>query len=219
MKSKVRSSRNAAPLAAKLLAAGLAVALAAPAPAAAQGSAEKVMKKLADMNIDFMGMVVDIPDRQNLGVRQVASGADRNRGADPTRGGTVVYLWDERPTPDDKSAPEHLLTIHHLQAAGIPAGPGREIDFQEGMAGANRYRMGGAITNIDIRGSDRYEVRVTVDWKLYDTKSSKVIWEGSSSDMARGAVLGERGEQPNVLMDATIGALDKVLDKEVKKAL
>lgn len=202
----------------KILAAGLALALAAPAPAAGQ-SPEEVMKKMADMGVDFMGMAVDIPDRRNLGSRDVPSGSDRNRGADPTRGGTVVYLWDERPTPDDKSAPEHLLTIQHLQMAGIPAGPGKEVDYQEGMGGANRYRMGGIITNIQIGGSARYEVRVNVDWQLYDTESSSIIWEGSSNAMARGAVLGDRGEQPNVLLDATIEALDKVLEKDVKNEI
>ena len=206
------------PFAFKILAAGLALALAVPTPAAAQ-SPEEVMKKMADMGIDFMGMAVDIADRQNLGSRDVPTGANRNRGADPTRGGTIIYLWDERPTPDDKSTPEHLLTIQHLQFAGIPAGPGKEVDFQEGMGGANRYRMGGIITNIQIGGSDRYEVRVNVDWQLFDTESSSIVWEGSSNALARGAVLGDRGEQPNVLLDATIDALDKVLDKEVKDAI
>jgi hypothetical protein len=218
MKPAGPSTAPRVPLAFKILAAGLALALAVPAPAAGQ-SPEDVMKKMADMGIDFMGMAVDIPDRRNLGSRDVPTGSDRNRSADPTRGGTVIYLWDEQPTPDDKSAPEHLLTIQHLQIAGIPAGPGKEVDFQEGMAGANRYRMGGIITNIQIGGSVRYEVRVNVDWQLYDTESSSIIWEGSSNAMARGAVLGDRGEQPNVLMDATIDALDKVLKKEVKDAI
>jgi len=202
----------------RILAAGLALALVLPAPAAAQ-SPEEVMKKMADMGIDFMGMAVNIPDRQNLGSRDVATGEDRTRGADPTRGGTIVYVWDERPTPDDKSAPEHLVTIHHLQIAGIPAAPGKEIDFQEGMGGANRYRLGGIITNIEIGGSTRYEVRVNVDWQLFDSESSSIVWEGSSNALARGAVLGDRGEQPNVLLDATIDALYKVLDKDVKKVI
>lgn len=206
------------PLAMKTLVAGLALALALPSSAVAQ-SPEKVMKKMADMGIDFMGVAVDIPDRQNLGSRDVPTGEDRTRGADPTRGGTVVYVWDEKPTPDDKSAREHLLTLQHLRAAGIPAVPGREVDFQEGMAGSNRYRLGGIIQHIDIGGSARYEVRVNVLWQLYDMESSSVIWEGSSNALARGAVLGERGEQPNVLMDATISALEKVLDKEIKKAI
>lgn len=206
------------PFAFKFLAAGLALALAVPAPAAGQ-SPEEVMKKMADMGIDFMGMAVDIPDRRNLGSRDVATGEDRSRGADPTRGGTIVYVWDQEPTPDDKSSPEHLLTIRHLQIAGIPAAPGKEVDFQEGMGGANRYRMGGIITNIQIGGSTRYEVRVNVDWQLFDTESSSIVWEGSSNALARGAVLGDRGEQPNVLLDATIDALDKVLDKEVKDAI
>lgn len=218
MKSAARSTTTHVPLALKALAAGLALALALPAPVAAQ-SPEEVMKKMADMGIDFIGMAVAIPDRQNLGSRSAPAAGNRDRGADPTRGGTVVYAWDEMSTPDDKTAKEHLVTLENLQYAGIPAIPGKDVDFEAGVAGSSRYRMGGIITNIDIGGDDRFELRMTVDWKLYDTESSSVVWEGSSSALARGAVLGERGEQPNVLLDATLSALDKVLDKEVKDAI
>ena len=183
-----------------------AVALAAAAAPVRAQSAEKVMERMIELGVDFVGVATNIPDRQNLGRREAPSG-------------TVVYAWDVARTPDDQVAREHLLSVDHLRNAGIPAVGGRAPEFEDGMFGPQRFRLGGILTGIDIRGEARYEVRVNLDWQLYDTEVAAVIWEGSSRAMARGAVLGDRGEQPNVLMNAVVDALDSVLDDEVPGAI
>ena len=185
------------------------VPLAGARPAAAQ-SAEEVMERLEELKIGFMGIATDIPDRQYLGER---GSEDDNQSA------AMVYMWDREATPDDAVAREHLLTVESLQRAGIPAVHGSEPDFQEGMAGPNRYRMAGVLTNLDIRGEQRYEIRSSLDWHLFDTETSEVVWSGSSRGMARGAVLGDRGQMPNTLLDSVLNALGKVLEKEVPDAM
>ena len=176
-----------------------------PLPANAQ-SPEEVMQTLADLDIEFVGIATDIPDRKNLGMRQTADGQ-------------VVYAWDVARTADDRVAREFLLSTEHLQAAGIPAVRGTSPEFESGMFGSSRYRMGGTLTGLEITGSVRYEVKMNLDWQLYDTESSSVIWEGSSSSMKRGAALGVRGEADNVLLRGVLGALDSVLDDEVEDAM
>lgn len=193
-------------VAARALSLGL-VALLSVATSVAGQSAEKVMEKMADLDIDFVGVATDIPDRQNLGWRE------------SPQGGTTVYAWDEKRTPDDRSAREHLLTVEHLQAAGIPAVRGSAPEFEGGMFGPQRYRLGGILKGLDIQGDARYEVRSDLSWQLYDTESSSVIWEGSSAARTRGAVLGDRGEADNVLLNGVLRALDSVLDDEIPAAI
>lgn len=196
--------------------AGLAALALSATPAAAQ-SPEKVMQRLAELDIEFAGIGADIADRQNLGRREVQESAGDNRGALADRD-VVVFAWDVQRSPDDRVSDEKLLSIEHLQAAGIPAVHGGAPDLTRGY-GNQRYRMGGTITNIEIGGDDRYEVRMNIDWEVYDSQSSSVVWEGSSTKLARGAALGDRGESDNVLLDAVLGALDAVLDDEVPDAI
>jgi hypothetical protein len=176
------------------------------APPAAGQSAAQIMERLEELDIGFVGIATTIPDRQNLGSRDAPSG-------------TVAYAWDAERTSDDAVAREFLLSVENLQAAGIPAIHGSSLEFESGMFGDSRYRMGGILTAIDIKGDMRYEVKVNLDWQLYDTESSSVIWEGSSSARNRGPSLGVRGEPDNVLLSGVLGALDSVLDGGVAEAV
>ncbi|MFW6089444.1 MAG: hypothetical protein ACODAB_06805 [Gemmatimonadota bacterium] len=182
-----------------------AASLIAVSPAAGQ-SPEQVMERLQELDIEFVGIATDIPDRQNLGSREAPSGV-------------VVYAWDAERTADDAVAREFLLSVENLQAAGIPALHESSLDFRAGMFGSGRYRMGGVLTAIDIAGDVGYEVKVNLDWQLYDTESSSVIWEGSSSSRKRGASLGVRGQPDNVLLNGVLSALDSVLQDEVDEAV
>lgn len=185
-------------------------------PVAAQ-SPEEVMQTLADLDIEFVGVGSSIPDRQDIGFRELEESAgDGRRALEDER--FVAYAWDVQRSPDDRVATEKLLSIEHLQAAGIPAVHGGMPDLTRGY-GNTRYRMGGVITSIEISGESRYEVRMNVDWKVYDAESSSVAWEGSSEYLAKGAALGDRGEPDNVLLDAVLGALDAVLDDDVPDAV
>lgn len=190
---------------ARLGALALAAVLVTAPPAVGQ-SAEQIMERLQELDIDFVGVASDIPDRQNLGTREPPSGV-------------VVYAWDAERTADDAVAREFLLSVENLQAAGIPALHESSLDFESGMFGSGRYRMGGVLTAIDIRGEMGYEVKVNLDWQLYDTESSSVVWEGSSSSRKRGASLGVRGEPDNVLLNGVLAALDSVLQDEVAEAV
>jgi hypothetical protein len=172
------------------------------APSAAGQSAEQVMERMQELDIAFVGIATDIRDRQNLGSR------DAPRGP-------VVYAWDAERTADDAVSREFLLSVENLQAAGIPAIHGASLEFENGMFGNSRYRMGGTLRAIDIRGDVGYEVKVNLDWQLYDARSSSVVWQGSSSSRKRGTSLGVRGEPDNVLLTCVLGALDSVLDGEV----
>lgn len=190
---------------ARLGAFALAAALVTAPPAAGQ-SAEQVMERMQELDVEFVGIATDIADRQNLGTREAPSGV-------------VVYAWDAERTADDAVAREFLLSVENLQAAGIPAVHESSLDFEAGMFGNGRYRMGGVLTAIDIRGDVGYEVKVNLDWQLYDTESSSVVWEGSSSSRNRGASLGVRGEPDNVLLTGVLDALDSVLQDEVAEAV
>lgn len=183
----------------------LAAVLVAAPPLAGQ-SAEQIMERLQELDIDFVGIATDIPDRQNLGTREAPRGV-------------VVYAWDAERTADDAVSREFLLSVENLQAAGIPAVHGSSLDFEGGMFGNGRYRMGGVLTAIDIRGDVGYEVKVNLDWQLYDTESASVVWEGSSSSRKRGASLGVRGEPDNVLLSGVLAALDSVLQDRVAEAV
>ena len=176
------------------------------APSAAGQSAEQIMETMQELDIEFVGIATDIRDRQNLGARD-------------TPDGVVVYAWDVERTADDRVAREQLLSVEHLQAAGIPAVRGSSPEFERGMFGGSRYRLGGTLTGLEIKGNVRYEVKVNVKWQLFDTESSSVIWEGASSSMKRGAALGSRGESDNVLLNGVLDALDSVLDDEVADAI
>jgi len=178
----------------------------ATASSSAGQSPEKVMEMMQELGVEFVGVATDIPDRQNLGSRS-------------TPRGIVIYAWDVETTADDRVADEYLLSVEHLRAAGIPAIHGSAPEFEQGVFGGDRYRLGGILTAIDIRGDARYEVKLNLDWQLYDTQSSAVVWEGSSSSMKRGASLGTRGEADNVLLKTTLGALESVLKKNVPDAV
>lgn len=190
--------------------------LLATAPSVGAQSPEEVMETMTELDIEFMGIAVDIPDRQNLG-RRAVTGEDDGRGVVANQG-SVVYAWDAEKTPDDATAREYLLSLEHLRMAGIPAVAGTKPDMNRAYGG-QRYRLGGVITGLEIGGDDRYEVRANVDWQLYDARSSSVIWEGSSKALARGAALGVRGESDNVLLDAVLKAADAVLEEDIPDAI
>lgn len=197
-------------------AAAAAAMLLATAPSLGAQSPEEVMETMAELDIEFMGIAVDIPDRQNLGRRE-ATRDDDERGV-VTNQGTIVYAWDAEKTPDDATAREYLLSIDHLRVAGIPAVPGTKPDMDRAYGG-QRYRLGGTLTGLEIGGDQRYEVRANLAWQLYDASTSSVVWEGTSSAMARGAALGVRGESDNVLLDAVIKAADSVLEEDIPEAI
>lgn len=181
------------------LAAPLAIAMFA---SAAPVSSQEVMKTLEDLDIDFVGVTVDIEDNEYIGQR-----------------GDTEYRWDVMATPADRGTRDHKLAIEHLMQAGIPAARGAEINLERGMFADTRYRMAGTVKRIDIRGGARVEVRVTVAWKVYDAEEAAVAFEGETTGLGKGVTIGEHGEQPNALMESVIKALENVLDEEVPDAL
>lgn len=169
---------------------------------AAPASSQEVMKTLEALDIDFVGVTVDIEDNEYIGQR-----------------GNTEYRWDVMATPADRGTRDHKLAIEHLMQAGIPAARGGEINLERGMFADTRYRMAGVVQRIDIRGDTRVEVRVTVAWKVYDAEEGVSVFEGETTGLGKGVTLGEHGEQPNALMESVIKALENVLDKEVPAAL
>jgi hypothetical protein len=197
----------------------LGAVFALPGAASAQ-NAEKIMKSLEKLDVDLVGVAAALPDGQYLGERNLDERGDaRETGDRASPTGRVVYVWDAKASAADKVSAERKLAVEDLARAGIPMVRGGSVELEKGMFNANRYRMGGALSRIDIRGKSRYEVRVTVDWTVFDSKSGEVIFSESSTGMAKGAVLGDRGEQPNTLMESVIDALDNVLKKKVPDAM
>ncbi|MGI9038797.1 MAG: hypothetical protein ACR2GQ_08040 [Gemmatimonadota bacterium] len=193
--------------------------LALPRASSAQ-NAQKIMKNLEKLDIDLVGVAADLPDGQILGERNLDERGDaRESGDRASPSGRVLYAWDAMASAADKVSAEHKIAVEDLARAGIPMVRGKTVELEEGMFNPNRYRMGGVLNRIDIRGKTRYEVRVTVDWTVFDSKSGEVIFAESSTGLAKGAVLGDRGEQPNTLMDSVIDSLDNVLKKKVPDAM
>jgi hypothetical protein len=89
---------------------------------------------------------------------------------------------------------------------------GSELDFVGGMYRDVRYRLGGTLTRITI--SRLYDVRLTVDWQLYDTESESMVFTGSTNGFARGSNLGLTGMQPNAMLDSFEDCLGNLIRKE-----
>lgn len=176
-----------------------------PLPAPAQD----INKKLADLDLGIAAITIDMPDGQFVGERTVP---DQRRGVE-------TYRWDVEVTPDDRVSDDNLLGVEHFRFAGLPVEPGKEVSFTEGIFGSERFRLAGRLTALDIRGADRIEVRTEVVWSVYDTESGEVITELKSKGLAKGTVLGIRGEQPNALMDSVIDSLKEFLKKTGEDAI
>ena len=179
----------------------------AAAPSAAH--AQDINKKLADLDLGIVAITVDMPDGQFVGERSVPN----------QRRGVETYRWDVEVTPDDRVSDDNLLGVEHFRFAGLPVEPGTDVSFTEGIFGRERFRLAGRLTALDIRGADRIEVRTEVVWSIYDTESGEVISEMKSKGLAKGAVLGIRGEQPNALMDSVIHSLEEFLDDQGEDAI
>jgi len=89
---------------------------------------------------------------------------------------------------------------------------GTQLDFVGGMYQDVRYRLAGTLTRISISGL--YDVRLTVDWQLYDTETASIVFSGSSSGFARGQNLGLTGMQPNAMLDSFDDCLGDVVSQD-----
>ncbi|RLC54740.1 MAG: hypothetical protein DRI30_08675 [Chloroflexi bacterium] len=168
------------------------------------GDAQNINQKLSNLQVEIVGVSIDMPDGQPLG-----------RGPDGTS-----YSWDFELTPEDRVATEYLLGIEHFRWAGLPMVPGTEVSLTEGLFGPSRFRLAGRVTSLDIRGNGgRFEIRVRVQWSILDTETSNVIVDNEARGLAKGTALGVRGEQPNVLMDSVIHSLEEFLDEFGVKAI
>jgi len=165
--------------------------------------AQDINRKLNDLRLSIIGVTIDMPDGQSLG----------------NAGNGRQYRWDAEVTPGDRVSSDQLLGIEHFEFAGLPVVPGTEVSFTDGIFGPERFRLGGRLTSLSIEGGGRYEIRAHVLWSIYDTESSKVISELETKGLAKGAALGIRGEQPNVLMDSVIESLEIFLDEQGEKAI
>lgn len=182
----------------------VAAILAAPSATLAQD----INKKLANLDLGIVAITVDMQDGQFVGERFI-----------PNERRVETYRWDVEVTPDDRVSDDHLLGVEHFRFAGLPVEPGADVSFTEGIFGRERFRLAGRLTALDIRGDDRIEVRTEVVWSVYDSQGGEVIAQQKSKGLAKGAVLGIRGEQPNALMDSVIDSLENFLDKDGGKAI
>ena len=154
---------------------------------------------LLDMAVDMFGVVADIPHRQYLGE---TSAAGDNQF--PT-----VYRWLAELTLLDRGSTDVQIAVQDLQAAGLPLlDQGAQLDFVGGMYEPVRYRLAGTLTRISI--ARLYDVRLTVDWQLYDTETESMVFTGSSDGFARGKNLGLTGMRPNVMLDSFQNCLAKL---------
>jgi hypothetical protein len=154
-----------------------------------------------DMGIDMFGVVADIPHRQYLGESTGTNQA-------PT-----VFRWLAEHTLLDRGSTDVQIAVQDLQAAGLPVmDQGTQLDFVGGMYQDARYRLAGTLTRISISGL--YDVRLTVDWQLYDTETASIVFSGSSSGFARGQNLGLTGMQPNAMLDSFDDCLGDVVGQD-----
>ena len=59
-----------------------------------------------------------------------------------------------------------------------------------------------------------YDVRLTVDWQLYDTETESMVFTGSSDGFARGKNLGFTGMRPNVMLDSFQNCLGRLIGQD-----
>ncbi|MDH3297933.1 MAG: hypothetical protein OEM23_00415 [Gemmatimonadota bacterium] len=169
-----------------------------------QGVAQDINQRLMKLRLGLVGLTIDMPDGQYLG----ESNIERQ-----------TFRWDTELTADDRVSSDRLLALEHFQWAGLPVMPDNQLSFTKGIFGPERFRLGGRLTSLNIQGRERYEVRSHVTWSIYDTETSSVIIERETKGLAKGAVLGLRGEQPNALLESVIHSLEEFLDAAGEKAL
>jgi len=151
----------------------------------------------------MFGVVADIPHRQYLGE---TSAAGDNQF--PT-----VYRWLAELSLIDRGSTDVQISVQDLQAAGLPMlDQETRLDFVGGMYEPVRYRLAGTLTRISI--TRLYDVRLTVDWQLYDSEAGSMVFAGSSDGFARGQNLGLTGMRPNAMLDSFQDCLAKVLSQD-----
>ena len=180
-----------------------AIALGACSSTTSQPVADFTPADMLDMGIDMFGVVADIPHRQYLGETSAAGGNQF-----PT-----VYRWLAELTLLDRGSTDVQVAVQDLQAAGLPLlDQGTQLDFVGGMYEPVRYRLAGSLTRISI--TRLYDVRLTVDWQLYDTETESMVFTGSSDGFARGTNLGLTGKRPNAMLDSFQDCLGKLLGQD-----
>lgn len=169
----------------------VAVVLAACSSATSQPHVEVTPETFLDMDVDMFGIVADIPHRQYLG-ESTPTGANQ---------ATTVFRWQAQHTLLERGSTDVLISAERLQVAGLPVlEQGAELDFVGGLYEDVRYRLGGTLNRITV--SAHYDVRVTVDWQLYDSDSGAMVYSGSSSGFGKGQSMGLTGIQPNAILEA-----------------
>jgi len=167
------------------------VVLAACSSATSQPNVEVTPETFLDMDVDMFGIVADIPHRQYLG-ESTPTGAGQ---------ATTVFRWQAQHTLLERGSTDVLISAERLQVAGLPVlEQGAELDFVGGLYEDVRYRLGGTLNRITV--SAHYDVRVTVDWQLYDSDSGAMVYSGSSSGFGKGQSMGLTGIQPNAILEA-----------------
>ena len=169
----------------------------------ASGDAQDINRKLSKLQVEIVGVTIDMPDGQSIG----------------ESGDGEVLRWDVEVTPGDRVSQDKLVGIEHFRFAGLPVVPGTHVSFTDGLFGPERFRLGGRLTSLSIDHRERYEVRAHLQWSIYDTQTSEIIVDQEVKGLARGTTLGERGEQPNALMDSVIDSLEEFLDRGGEKAI
>ena len=168
-----------------------ALALGACSSAASRPSVSMTPADALDLGVDMFGVVPDIPHRQYLGESSVPGGNQP----------PAVFRWLAEMSLLDRGSTDRQIAVQDLQHAGLPVlEEGTQLDFVGGMYEDVRYRLAGTLTRISISG--RYDIRLTVDWQLYDRESDSMVFTGSSSGFARGQNLGLTGTQPNAMLDS-----------------
>jgi len=179
----------------------VAIVLAACSSATSRPDVSLTPADVLDMGVDMFGVVADIPHRQYLG-------ETGGTGQAPT-----VYRWLAELTLLDRGSTDVQISVQDLQAAGLPVmDQGTQLDFVGGMYQDARYRLAGTLIRISISGV--YDVRLTVDWQLYDTDTASIVFSGSSSGFARGQNLGLTGMQPNAMLDSFDDCLGDVVGQD-----
>ena len=180
-----------------------AMALGACSSTPSQPVADFTPADMLDMGVDMFGVVADIPHRQYLGE---TSAAGDNQF--PT-----VYRWLAELSLIDRGSTDVQISVQDLQAAGLPMlDQETRLDFVGGMYEPVRYRLAGTLTRISI--TRLYDVRLTVDWQLYDSEAGSMVFAGSSDGFARGQNLGLTGMRPNAMLDSFQDCLAKVLSQD-----
>ena len=167
------------------------------------GYTQDINRKLSKLQLEIIGVTIDMPDGQNIG----------------ETGDGEILLWDVEVTPGDRVSKDRLMGIEHFRFAGLPVVPGTHVSFTDGLFGPERFRLGGRLTSLSIDYRGRYEVRARLQWSIYDSETSEIIVDQEAKGLAKGATLGERGQQPNALMDSVIDSLEEFLDKKGEKAI